>query len=106
MIGASLPAAKKRTTCTFCAQCVDACPVDALAESPDFLLSDTDRSLAALTVADYVECPPLCGSRFLNGNTSSPSRCRDGVMSALPLYYTRLRSALGLWPGDETGTDD
>jgi len=36
--------------CTFCAQCVDACPVDALAESPDFLLSDTDRSSAALTV--------------------------------------------------------
>ncbi|MBC7084655.1 MAG: 4Fe-4S binding protein, partial [Firmicutes bacterium] len=35
---------------TFCAQCVDACPVDALAESPDFLLSDTDRSSAALTV--------------------------------------------------------
>ncbi len=52
--GAFLPEAKKTrmhvARCTFCAQCVDACPVDALAESPDFLLSDTDRSSAALTV--------------------------------------------------------
>ncbi len=49
-----LPEAKKIrmhvARCTFCAQCVDACPVDALAESPDFLLSDTDRSSPALTV--------------------------------------------------------
>ena len=29
--------------CTFCAQCVDACPVDALATTPEFLLADTDR---------------------------------------------------------------
>jgi len=36
--------------CTFCAQCVDACPVDALATSSDFLLSATDRSSPALIV--------------------------------------------------------
>ncbi len=49
-----LPEAKKIrmhvARCTFCAQCVDACPVDALAESGEFLLSDTNRSSAALTV--------------------------------------------------------
>ncbi|MFC2077435.1 4Fe-4S binding protein [Candidatus Bipolaricaulota bacterium] len=29
--------------CTFCAQCVDACPVGALATTEEFLLADTDR---------------------------------------------------------------
>jgi formate hydrogenlyase subunit 6/NADH:ubiquinone oxidoreductase subunit I len=28
--------------CTFCAQCVDACPVNALATTEEFLLADTD----------------------------------------------------------------
>ncbi|MEW5827154.1 MAG: 4Fe-4S binding protein [Candidatus Bipolaricaulota bacterium] len=36
--------------CTFCAQCVDACPVAALATTEEFLLADTDRSSARLTV--------------------------------------------------------
>jgi len=29
--------------CTFCAQCVDACPVHALATTEEFLLADSDR---------------------------------------------------------------
>lgn len=29
--------------CTFCAQCVDACPTNALATTEEFLLADTDR---------------------------------------------------------------
>ena len=29
--------------CTFCAQCVDACPVAALKTTEEFLLADTDR---------------------------------------------------------------
>ncbi|MCR4391751.1 MAG: 4Fe-4S binding protein [Candidatus Acetothermia bacterium] len=36
--------------CTFCAQCVDACPVGALALSHAFLLADPDRSADSLTV--------------------------------------------------------
>lgn len=36
--------------CTFCAQCVDACPVDALSLSPDFLLASTDRLAPELIV--------------------------------------------------------
>jgi len=36
--------------CTFCAQCVDACPVAALWTTEEFLLADTDRSSARLTV--------------------------------------------------------
>lgn len=38
------------TRCTFCAQCVDACPVGALAVSDQFLLADPDRSAESLTV--------------------------------------------------------
>ena len=29
--------------CTFCAQCVDVCPVQALWTTKEFLLTDTDR---------------------------------------------------------------
>lgn len=36
--------------CTFCAQCVDACPTAALFLTADFLLADTDRSSANLVV--------------------------------------------------------
>ncbi len=36
--------------CTFCAQCVDACPVNALATTEEFLLADTDRFSANLIV--------------------------------------------------------
>jgi len=36
--------------CAFCAQCVDACPVDALAVSPDFLYADGHRLSRSLIV--------------------------------------------------------
>ncbi|MDD5219361.1 MAG: 4Fe-4S binding protein [Candidatus Bipolaricaulis sp.] len=36
--------------CTFCAQCVDACPVHALATTEEFLLADSDRFSDQLTV--------------------------------------------------------
>ncbi|MGQ9700700.1 MAG: 4Fe-4S binding protein, partial [Candidatus Bipolaricaulaceae bacterium] len=35
---------------TFCAQCVDVCPVDALSLSPEFLLASTDRLSGELIV--------------------------------------------------------
>ena len=37
--------------CTFCAQCVDACPVQALWTTEEFLLADTDRLTANLIVS-------------------------------------------------------
>ena len=36
--------------CTFCAQCVDACPVNALATTDEFLLASTDRFAESLIV--------------------------------------------------------
>ncbi len=36
--------------CTFCAQCVDACPVNALATTEEFLLASPDRFAESLVV--------------------------------------------------------
>jgi len=36
--------------CTFCAQCVDACPVGALSTTDEFLLADADRFSENLVV--------------------------------------------------------
>jgi formate hydrogenlyase subunit 6/NADH:ubiquinone oxidoreductase subunit I len=36
--------------CTFCAQCVDVCPVHALATTDEFLLASTDRFAESLIV--------------------------------------------------------